>query len=269
MKIIKFLACLSFAALAVGCTGEDDHGLKSSSSEPVLNFSASKLDQSVFVFAETGFTDATVDFGTTTPVSGSHTVSLVVDTANSTAVEGTDFTIVNPTVELADGESTGQFQVKFLESGAVQEGKIVVFKLQSATLDNAVFSQSYKVTVSLTCPIETFLGDFAATTWWLGDSTHTISATDVANQFQVEDFWQDNADAPNLILNYNPSTFAITFPEQNTGYEYSAGKFIYAKQSTTITSSFNPCTREMHVGIFYYVPGVGSFGDKDEFFSGL
>lgn len=267
--MFKYLA-LVLAVVAVGCTGEDDHGLKSSGQSSLLNFNAPILDQTVFVFSGTGSMDATVSYGVTAPSNSANTVSLVVDTENSTAIEGTDFVIVTPTDELAAGETTGEFQIKFLEDGATQEGKKVVFKLQSATLENAIFSQTYTFNVSLTCPVEGFLGEFAATTWWLGDSEHEIIATeDVPNQFRVKDFWEDNSDAPDFILNYNPDTFAITFPEQSTGYEYSAGKFIYAKQSTTIASSFNPCTRVMHVGVYYYIPGVGNYGDKDELFTGI
>ena len=46
---------------------------------------------------------------------------------------------------------------------------------------------------------------------------------------------------------------------------------IFAKPSTLAAevSSFNPCTRKMTLYVNYFVPGLGTFGNKVEKFSGL
>jgi hypothetical protein len=271
MKKIKLLSLLSLFMVATftSCT-DDDKGERVYKGASLLNFHKG-VSRDVFVFSGTGFTEITIDYGVLKPVAGDNTVSLVLDTENSTAVEGVDFEIVDGTDELTDGETTGQFTVKFLEGGAVQAGKIAKFKMSSSTLDSATFNEVYTVNVSLSCPINTFVGDFDATSWWLGNSTHTVVEGAAANTIQINDFWSDNATAPNFILSYNDA-YVVTFAPQNTGYfvaQYNG--YIWARMSTDATqvSSFNPCTRTMKVYVNYYIPNVGSYGNKEEVFTGI
>jgi len=72
-------------------------------------------------------------------------------------------------------------------------------------------------------------------------------------------------------LSYNDS-YVVTFAPQNTGYfvaQYNG--YIWARMSTDATqvSSFNPCTRTMKVYVNYYIPNVGSYGNKEEVFTGI
>jgi len=271
MKKIKLLSLLALlvAATFTSCT-DDDKGIRVYGGDALLNFH-NGVSREVFVFSGTGFTEIDIDYGVVKAVQGDNTVTLTVDTETSTAVEGVDFEIVDGTDELTDGEITGQFKVKFLEGGAVQAGKTVNFKLSSATLESAVFNNTYSVKVSLSCPINTFVGDFDATSWWLGNSTHTVVEGAAANTIQINDFWSDNAAAPNFILSYNDA-YVVTFAPQNTGYfvaQYNG--YIWARMSTDATqvSSFNPCTRTMKVYVNYYIPNVGSYGNKEEVFTGI
>lgn len=271
MKKIKLLSLVAlFSAAAFTSCTDDDKGERVYKGDALLNFH-NGVSKDVFVFSGTGFTEIDIDYGVVKAVSGTNTVTMVVDTETSTAVEGVDFTIIDGTDELVDGETTGQFKVRFLEEGAVQTGKVVNFKLSSSSLESAVFNNTYTVNVSLSCEITSFVGDFDATTWWLGTSTHTVAVGPSANTIQINDFWEDNATAPNFVLSYNDS-FVVTFAEQNTGYfvaQYNG--YIWARMSTDASqvSSFNPCTRTMTVYVNYYIPGVGTYGNKQEVFTGI
>lgn len=175
----------------------------------------------------------------------------------------------NP-VELKSGAADGFFTVKILEKGATSAGKKVVFSLSSPTIENAVFDQEYTLTVSLTCPVSGFYGEFTNTaSWWNnpGGSFDIVAGTS-PNQMLVKDFWDLGKD---LVFNYNPETFVVTFPDQNTGYFSSDNNgYIWCKQSTDATkiSKFNPCTRQLTLYVNYYIPNVGGWGNQTETFVG-
>ncbi len=266
-NIVLFIFSL-FIGLSLTSCSSDDNDLYNG--EPLVNFNAG-TKKSVFVVAGSGPVDTKIKYGVVRPVSGIHQVKLVYDAANSTALPGVDFVIVTPTDELSNGETNGEFTIKALETNAVQSGKVAVFKLESATLKNAGFDQIYTVTIALTCPIANFTGAFANTEGWWYDApgeVFDIELSSVPNQLLVKDFWDFGKD---LVLNYNPVTFVISIPEQDTGTAYSPTANIFAKPSTLATevSSFNPCTRKMTLYVNYFVPGLGTFGNKVEKFSGL
>jgi hypothetical protein len=124
--------------------------------------------------------------------------------------------------------------------------------------------------MSLTCPVSFFVGSFKNTeTWWgTPNAVYDIVQSTTANQLLVKDFWDIGTD---MVLNYNPDTYVVTVPDQNTGYfvaQYNG--YIWARPSTDATqiSTFNPCTRVMTLYVNYYIPGVGSYGNKIEKFIG-
>ena len=277
MKKVKYLSLLLLPLLFIACTPDDEKGQVAYSGDALLNFTGNTTKQ-VFVFTGSGFSELEIPYGVLKPVSGSNTVTLVPDVENSTAVLGVDYEIVTGTDELAEGETNGFFKIKLLEEPATQDGKAIVFKLESATLSSAVFNNTYRVNVSLTCPVETFVGDFDSDTWWAGPSTNTISfVPEVENTLQIEGFWGDNPEQPNLIFTYDPNTFVVTIPDspgvpagqgQNTGYVGAQGT-IYAKPTAAKVSSFNPCTRVLTLYITYWIPGVGTYPDQVEVFTGI
>ena len=270
MKNFKFFALL-FLSLSLASCGDDDKGEVAYGGASRLFFDNNGQPQDLFVFAESGSAETTIKYGVIKSVSGSATVSLVADTENSTAVEGVDYEIVNPTDELTDGETTGEFVVRFFEAPATQDGKVAVFKLQSSSLSSAVFYDSFTVNVSLSCTVDTFVGQFESNTYWNGPSVNEIVIDDSANTLRIEGFWTDNG--TDLLFNYNPDTFVVTVPQQPTGFFYQgdANQEVYARPSVAagLVSSFNPCSRVLTLHINYWVPGVGSFGDKVEVFTGI
>lgn len=268
MKTIKYLAIVMLSLTLVNCStddkGEREYGVSS------INFLNQGQAKSVFVLSDSGYTDAVLEFGSVNKVSGNNTVRLVPDVANSTAVEGVDYTILKGTDELSSGEDTGSFTVRFLESPATQAGKTVVFRLESETLPNATYNNVLVVNVSLTCPIETFLGDFSSNTWILEEmSVNEIVAGSAPNSMRIVDFWP-SITSPDLVFTYDPTTYIVTVPEQGTGFNYSPTAEIKIRPAMSgLASSFNPCTRVLTLNVNYYVPGVGNYPDQVEIFTGI
>lgn len=223
----------------------------------------------VFVVKNTGKTDYVINYGAIKPVAGSNQVKLIFDAANSTAVEGTDFQILNSTDDLSSGEVAGAFTIRALEANATQTAKKAVFKLQSSSVPNAVYDQTFTLYISLTCPISYFVGNFTndVAWWWNPGGTFEVQQSS-ATELLVKDFWDVGID---MKLNFDPNTYVVTVPDQNTGYFVTSyNGYVFAKPSTDATkiSSFNPCTRKMTLYINYYIPGVGSYGNQVEGFTG-
>lgn len=145
MKKIAFLIFASFIFLLNSCKDEAEVY----DGQPYLHFNKGTTGDAA-VTGGTGSNTVNVEFGTIAPASGQ--VKLVVDTNLSTAVEGTDFQIVNQNTTVNSGEIGGKFQVKLLESGATLLPKVIVFKLQSSSIPNATFDQSYVLTYKKVCP---------------------------------------------------------------------------------------------------------------------
>ncbi|MCJ7932828.1 MAG: hypothetical protein MUW56_04160 [Chryseobacterium sp.] len=245
--------------------------------QPYLHFNKGVRSEAI-VKSGTGSTTVNLDFGTIHALSGSAQVKLVVDTSISNAVEGTDFQIVNQNLTVDAGKIGGQFHVKLLESGATVEPKFIVFKLQSSSIANATFDQTYILTYAKSCPNSAFIGNgiFKNTvaSWFSGDVNYTVQDLGVTNgvgTFKILGIWDDGSD---MILKYNPDTYIVTMPEQSTGNHPSAGSTTYGSDASDGTkSTFNPCTRVLKLRVHYYIKNssgqmTGTYGNYDEVFTG-
>ncbi len=137
----------------------------------------------------------TITYGVTNPVAGNHSVELVFDQSKSTAVLGTDFTIVEGTDDLASGSVLGDFKINVTKAAAVAK-KEAVFTLKSATLKNAVFNQ--QVLVKFACA-SALAGtyQYSTTNYFTPDTgtvgttpvtgTVTFTATAVPSEYQITD----------------------------------------------------------------------------------
>lgn len=128
------------------------------------------------VLVGTNHFDYIINYETIAPVAANTEVKLVLDAANSTAVEGVDFQIVNPTDNLASGKSTGKFTVRILESGMSTTAKVAKFKLQSATIPYATFRQDFTLSMTLICPDSDFPGLFTVKNTLFGTYDVEIAA---------------------------------------------------------------------------------------------
>ncbi len=215
--------------------------------------------------------DAKIEYGVLNAVSGDHQVNLVYDAAASTAVPGVDFTLVDGGVDqLTSGQTTGEFTVKVLESGASPVPKVAVFHLSSPTLPVAAFGKDYALTMSLKCPVSVFLGAtgvFNYSGWWNDPGQYQIIQNPgVANSLRVVDWLDTGLD---FVVNYNDEG-VVTFPEQSTGINYQTGpnKYTIKMSQSGAVSTYDACSRKLTINAFWFVPNVGSFGEKTEVFVG-
>lgn len=161
MKNLKFLKIAStFILLVLAGCGSDDKGELVYKGDSLLQFA--KSTNEVFIVEGSGTLDVEIPYGVLKNAVGSHTVNLVPDAVNSTAILGTDYTIVSGSDELTSGEANGKFTIKLLEGPATLAGKTAVFTVSSSTLDSAVFNNSHALTIKLTCPVSetSFVGNY-------------------------------------------------------------------------------------------------------------
>lgn len=89
-----------------------------------------------------------VTYGVTTPVSSDQTTTLVFNQAKSSAILGSDFTIVEGNDVIKAGAVKGDFVINVTKAGALAK-KQAVFTIKSSTIPNAVFNQ--ELTVRFSC----------------------------------------------------------------------------------------------------------------------
>jgi len=149
MKNIKLLSLLLLSVIFVNCSKEDE---KRYDGKALLTFE--KSTAAVGVIIGTGSSDLEITFGTLVAAPGAAvTIAPAPLAAGDNAVPavlGVDYTIASSTITL-DGGLTHKFVVKFLEGGATQVGKKVLFKISSPTVPNAIFNQTVAVTVKAAC----------------------------------------------------------------------------------------------------------------------
>lgn len=271
-NIFKFFSLLLVALLIVGCSREDE---KVYDGDKQLHF-LDKNEVDEFVLLNTNSKDVSIPYGTMGPVTGNHTVKLVVDAANSTAVEGTDFTIVKGTDELSNGENGGEFEVRINEP-AFGTAKKVVFKISSTTLPNAVYNQSYVLNWKLQCMFSDLIGSsvFENTGWWLDGGSQSVifeldNATNPTKIF-VRNFFEPGLD---LTLSYDAATSAITVDDQFTGMVYTyqgTPRQVWVRQRPSTSNTADFCNRELKLETQYYLKDTTAAftGDTSETFVGL
>ncbi|AZA59046.1 hypothetical protein [Chryseobacterium shandongense] len=136
-----------------------------------------------------------ITYGVTKAVSGDHNVEIIFNSAKSTAILGTDFTIVESKDVLKDGSVLGDFVINVTPAAAAAK-KEAVFTLQSSTLQNAVFNQ--EVLVKFAC--ESLLAgtyQFSTSNFYTPDTgvvvlgpvtgTVTFATTAVSGEYTISD----------------------------------------------------------------------------------
>lgn len=229
-----------------------------------LNFA--KSEGTAGVVAGTNHFDYVIDYETIAAVSGSHDVKLVFDAANSTAVQGVDFQIVNATDNITSGETSGKFTVRILESGMSPVAKVAKFKLQSATIPNSNFRQEFALSMSLVCNASTFVGTFSVANGLFGSWTgqEIVQGTE-PNTLILKDYIEVGYD---IKLTYDANTGNVTFNPQQTGYIHPTYGMISMKMAVNgAASKVDFCARKLTLNVNYYV-SAGSFGDKVDTLTG-
>lgn len=148
----NFVKFLFVGFIALSCS-EYEAGMNYDGSA-VLHFTERQADK-VILSSGTPSKEVSIIYGTAVPVTSSHTVNLVFDATKSTLVLGVDFVMVKSTDQIENGETKGDFVVKILQAGLLNNTapvKKAVFTLSSSSLGNAVFSKEYTLTAELNCP---------------------------------------------------------------------------------------------------------------------
>lgn len=147
------------------------------------------------------------------------------------------------------------------------------FRYLSIKLDSPVQNsiinpdkELHNIFIGIPCLEIDMEGFYKGTTYWLGTSYHNVYVDLDENTFAIEEFFDDTGE--NLVLNFNPSTYTVNLVEPvNTGFFHpNYGNYIWARQTTSSLGEYDACTKTITAKINYYIPGVGSFGDKTEVF---
>lgn len=148
----KFLSILTLSLLTVFNSCKEDEAIYNDG-ESLAHFNTTS--QRVFVKLGSNAADVLVTYGVTKAANSANNIELVFNASKSTAVLGTDFTIVEGTDSLPAGAALGDFKLNVKESAALA-GKKAYFTLKSSSLPLAIFNTEVEVTFALACPLENF-----------------------------------------------------------------------------------------------------------------
>jgi hypothetical protein len=189
-------------------------------------------------------------------------VKLVVDKTVSTAVEGTDFQILTPEVTVNAGQIGGQFQVKLLEATATVEPKVIVFKLQSASIPNATFDQTYILRYTKACEfsITPFSGAYTVVTDTWADyepgDTVILQQGPLPNQFKIL------ASNNPYITNFSTAYMLVTVNTNGSITVASNEPFNYGGSTGTLnitgSGTVNFCTGAINISDLDFQGAAGS-----------
>jgi len=211
MKKIAFLIIASFIFLLSSCKDEAEVY----DGQPALHFNKGTIGDAV-VKQNSGSATVNINFGTIHALSADSQVKIVVDKTVSTALEGTDFQIVKPEITVSAGQIEGNFQVKLLEATATVEPKVIVFKIQSSSIPNATFDQTYILRYTKSClfNITPFTGSYkvVADTWedYVPGDIVTVQQGPMPNQFKI--LATNNA----YISNFNTAYMLVTVADNGS-----------------------------------------------------
>lgn len=273
MKNLFKLILLIFSLALINSCAEDDMPNPTYNAGSRLYFS--ETEGSKAVSHSVNHVDVEVPFSTIASVSGSQTVKLNFLNSESSAVLGTDFTIVNPEVTLAAGQNKGSFTVRIFSAPMTVLAKVAKFSLSSPTIANATWNQVYTLSMTQLCDVSSFAGDFQYSTgFWQDPGGYEIQpVAGQANTMKIVDFLKPGVD---FIFKYD-ATGKVTFATQNTGETYPGYGAISVRMDTydaTKVSTMDLCSRKLTLYANYFVPG-GVFTDDDgnktikEVFTGL
>jgi len=242
-----FLACATLLTVAYSCEAEQPF------TEGNSELHYDKTAQNALVTLNSGSADYSVTYGVTKAAESDNTVELVYNATKSTAILGTDFTIVEGTDILKGGSSLGDFKLNVKESAA-KAGKKAYFTLKSNSLALANFNKEVEVSFTLVCPATTFPGLFSAKNVLFGTFDVEIIAGTVANTFILKDYIETGF---NITVIFNPLTGEASLPAtpQQTGYVNGANGMIMIKPAVDGSKgTIDFCNKKMNLRLSYGTP---------------
>jgi len=262
MKILKYLSIPIFALLLSSCEERDDAVYEG---DNFVSFAETSSEATVVKGSTSK--EVIVSYTTLSEAKANTDVKISVDASKSTAVEGTDFKIINATDNLAAGQKVGSFRIQLLESGAKETQKIITFKISSPSVGSAVFNQTHELKYSLECPFNMsgFTGTYKVVTdtwedYSVGDQI-TVQPGPAANQFKIL--------STNNPYISNPTTSYMLVTVQNDGKVTLASNepFNYGGTTGTLslngTGTVNFCTGGINISSLTFAGAAGtSSGNK-------
>ncbi|WP_144281872.1 hypothetical protein [Chryseobacterium echinoideorum] len=268
MKKILNTLFLGIAICSLNLSCEAEQPFTEGDSE--LHFNTTS--QKALVTLNTGSSDNVITYGVTKSVDSDNTVEIVFNSSKSTAVLGTDFTIVEGTDVLKAGTSIGDFKINVKEAAA-KSGKKAYFTIKSASLPLATFNREVEVAFDLVCPASTFPGIFSVKNVLFGTYDTQITLGSSPNTLILKDYIETGFD---IVVNFNPLTGEASLPTtpQQTGYVNGANGMIMIKPAVDGTKgSIAFCNKKMILRLSYGTPTGATYtsGGKtsyDDVFTG-
>jgi hypothetical protein len=257
MKILKYLSIPIFALMLSSCEEQEDAVYEG---DNLISFAAASSEETVVKGSTSR--EVVISYTTLSEAKANTEVKISVDANNSTAVEGTDFKIINATDNLPAGQKVGNFRIQLLESGAKETQKVITFKISSPTVSTAIFNQTHTLKYSLECPfnMSLFTGTYKVVTdtWedYSPGALITVQPGPAANQFKIL--------STNNPYISNPSTSYMLVTVQDNGNITVASNqpFIYdaptGSMSLTGTGTVNFCTGGINISALTFAGAAGT-----------
>lgn len=255
MKILKYLSIPIFALMLTSCEGPDDAVYEG---DNFVSFAATSSEATVIKGSTSR--EVTVSYTTLSEAKSNTDVQISVDASKSTAVEGTDFKIINKTDNLAAGQKIGNFRIQLFESGASETPKVIAFKISSPTVPTAIFNQTHALEYSLECPfnISVFSGTYKVVTdtwndYSAGDQI-TVQQGPAANQFKIlatNNPYILNASTAYMLVTVNTNG-SVTLAS-NQAFNY-GGADVFAVNGT---GTVNFCTGAINISSLAFGSNTG------------
>jgi hypothetical protein len=258
--IIIFLAFVG----VVGCT--PDEQVKYSDDKAFLGFVSSVYDLKVPINS-TNTVNVVLRASNKVSVARTYNVEIVASETNANALTYK----VPATFTIPADSYTGNLTVTGTDNNLVDSSiKKLTLKVTGFGANESYDKNTVVVNVVEFCAVDlpVFTGSFSSNTWFNGPNVNDVVAGTAANTLSIVDFFSDSTTAPNFVITYDPANNnRVSFVARYTGVTISQGQ-IWARMSTNAAnvSLVDACTGRISLWIEYYIPGVGSYGDKNEVF---
>jgi len=156
MKKLNILLAIVLVAIGLSC---DDNNIGLYKGPSQIHF----LEQSGSIIVNNTNPVYTIQVGISKAIETDQNYEVIIDTENSTAVEGVAFELLNNTVHIPAGAVLGEIQIKGLFSGAQPDGELLRVQLKGINgSETAAFNNSFDLNLFKFCDFDrdAFVGTY-------------------------------------------------------------------------------------------------------------